>query len=71
MVSGCLGMGAGCTGTDVVLDEGADAQPGIFLMDEFPGSVLPKVASCRMIVKGLENLETEIVSFRDEDMIVP
>ena len=70
MVLGCLEMGAGCARTDVVLDEGVDAWPGIFPTDEFQGSVLPEVASYRMIVKGSENLETEIVSFGDEDMIV-
>ena len=71
MVSGCLGTGTGCTGTDIVLDEGADAQPGIFPTDEFQGLVLPEVASCRMIMESLENAEMEIVSFGDEDMIVP
>ena len=35
MVSGCLGTGTGCARTDIVLDEGADAQPGIFPTDEF------------------------------------
>ena len=69
-MSGCLGMGTGCARTNVVLDEGMDALPGIFLMDEFQGSVLPEVASCRMIVEGLENSEMEIVSFGDEDTIV-
>ena len=64
-------MGAGCARTDIVLDEGTDARPGIFPMDEFQGSVLPEVASCRMIVEGLENSETEIVSFGNEDTIVP
>ena len=63
---GCLGMGTGCARTDIVLDEGMGAWPGIF-----QGSVLPEVASCRMIVEGSENVEMEIVSFRNEDMIVP
>ena len=70
-VSGCLGMGTGCARTDVVLDKGADARPGIFLMDEFQCSVLPEVASCRVIMEGLENSETEIVSFGEEDAVVP
>ena len=50
VVSGCLGMGTGCARTDVVLDKGADARPGIFPTDEFQGSVLPEVASCRVII---------------------
>ena len=70
-MSGCLGTGTGCARTDVVLDKGMDAWPDIFPMDEFQGSVLPEVASCRMIMEGVENMETEIVSFRNEDMIVP
>ena len=70
-VSGCLGVGTGCAGTDVVLDKGTDARPGIFPMDEFQGLVLPEVASCRMIMEGSENSEMEIVSFRDEDTVVP
>ena len=36
-------MGTGCARTDVVPDKGTDAWPGIFLVDEFQGSVLPKV----------------------------
>ena len=71
MMSGCLGMGIGCARTDVVLDEGADARPGIFPTDEFQGSVLLEVAGYRMIVEGSENAEMEIVSFGDEDTIVP
>ena len=71
MVSGCLGTGTGCARTDIVLDEGVNARPGILPMDEFQGSVLPEVASCRMIVESLENSETEIVSFGDEDTVVP
>ena len=67
---GCLGMGTGCARTDIVLDEGMDTQPGIFLTDEFQSLVLPEVASCRMIMEGSENLEMEIVSFGDEDTIV-
>ena len=70
-VLGCLGTGTGCARTDVVLDEGADAWPGIFPTDEFQGSVLPEVASCRVIVEGSENSEAEIVSFGDEDTVVP
>ena len=70
-VLGCLGMGTGCARTDVVLDKGADARPGIFLTDESEGSVLPEVASCRVIVEGSENSETEIISFGNEDMVVP
>ena len=70
-VSGCLGMGSGCAGTDVVLDEGGDAWPGIFPMNKFQGLVLPKVASCRVIVEGSENSKMEIVSFRDKDTVVP
>ena len=69
-MSGYLGTGAGCARTDVVLDEGMDTQPGIFLTDEFQSLVLPEVASCRMIMEGSENLEMEIVSFGDEDTIV-
>ena len=64
-------MGAGRARTDVVLEKGTDAWPGIFPTDEFQGLVLPKVASCRVIMEGLENVEMEIVSFRDEDMVVP
>ena len=70
-MSGCLGTGAGCARTDIVLDKGMDAQPGVFPTDEFQGSVLPKVASCRVIVEGSENVETEVIGFRNEDMIVP
>ena len=70
-VSGCLGTGTGCARTDVVLDKGADAWPGIFSTDEFQCSVLPEVASCRMIVESSENSEAEVVSFRDEDTVVP
>ena len=69
-MSGCLGMGAGSARTDVVLDKDIDTWPGIFLMDEFQGLVLPKMASCRMIMEGSENAKMEIVSFRDEDTIV-
>ena len=71
MMLGCLGTGTECARTDVVLDEGTDAQPGIFLMDEFQGSVLPKVASCGMIMEGLVSVETGIVSSRDKDTIAP
>ena len=52
---GCLGTGTGYARTDIVLDEGTDAQPGIFLTDEFQGSVLPEVAGCRVIMEGSEN----------------
>ena len=71
MMLGCLGTGTGCARADVVLDQGMDAWPGIFLTDEFQGSVLPEVASCRVIMEGSENSEMEIVSFGDEDMVVP
>ena len=71
MMLGCLGTGTECARTDVVLDEGTDAQPGIFLMDEFQGSVLPKVASGGMIMKGLVSVKTGIVSSRDKDTIAP
>ena len=44
---GCLETGTGCARTDIILDKGMDAQPGIFLTDKFQGLVLPEVAAVR------------------------
>ena len=71
MMLGNLGMGTSHARTDVVLDESLDVGRGVFTTNEFKGTVLSEVTSCRMIMECSENMETEIISFGDIDTIVP
>ena len=65
-----LGTRTGCAGGHVVLDEGSDAQPGVFAMDKFKHMVSPKVSGQGMIVLIPQDLEMKVVHTRYVDTLV-
>ena len=56
--------------TDIVLDEGADARPGIIPADELECLVVAEMAGEGMIVLVAEDTEPEIARVGDVDAVI-
>ena len=65
-----LGAGAGGARRDVVLDKGADAQPGILSADQVQSAGLTKVSREWVIMFVPQDPQTEVISIRDINAVV-
>ena len=66
----CFCLSAGSARLDIIFDEGLDAWPGIFALQEFQCMVLPKVPSEGVIMFVLEYPQTKVVRVQDVDLII-
>ena len=66
----CLSPATSRARTDIVLDEGADARPGIIPADELECLVVAEMAGEGMIVLVAEDTEPEIARVGDVDAVI-
>ena len=57
----CLCPSTGSARPDVIFDEGPDAWPGIFTLEEFQCTVLPKMPSEGVVMFVLEYSQAKVV----------
>ena len=70
MMPRCLSPATSRARTDIVLDEGADARPGVIPADELECLVVAKMAGEGMIVLVAEDTEPEIARVGDVDAVI-
>ena len=56
-----LGLHTGGAGLAVVLNESAEEQPSVVIMDELKGFVLAEVSRDQMVVFVEKNVESEVI----------
>ena len=65
-----LGVGTGGARRDVVLDEGADTQPGILSVDQVQSVGLTKMSREWVVMFVPQDLQTEVINIRDVNVVV-
>ena len=65
-----LGMGAGGARRNVVLDEGADTQPGILSADQVQSAGLTKMSREWVVMFVPQDPQTEVIGVRNVDAVV-
>ena len=63
-------MGTGGARRNVVLDEGADTQPGILSADQVQSVGLTKMSGEWVVMFVPQDLQTEVVGIRNVDAVV-
>ena len=69
-VSGYLGPCTGSARLAIVADQVAESGPVVVSENEVLCLVLPPMSGCRMIVAGVEDVETEVTGVRYIDTVV-
>ena len=65
-----LGAGAGGARRNVVLDEGADTQPGILSVDQVQRAGLTKMSGEWVVMFVPQDPQTEVIGIRNIDAVV-
>ena len=65
-----LGAGAGGARRDIVLDEGADAQPSVLSADQVQSAGLTKMSGEWVVMFVPQDLQMEVISIRDVNAVV-
>ena len=65
-----LGAGTGGARRNIVLDKGADTQPGILSADQVQSAGLTKMSREWVIMFVPQDPQTEVIGIRDIDVVV-
>ena len=65
-----LSTGAGGTGRDIALDEGADAWPSVFSADQVQSAGLTKMSGEWVVMFVPQDPQMEVVGVRNVDAVV-